>query len=200
MKFHRFVSYIFHPVIIPIASTLLYFILVPVAVSRTFSSRVLGIVFVMTYILPILLLYILKKVKLIQDFELKTINERKFPVLFLTIITFLLGRLLLQTGIANILAFCFYGCSLSLGIIYLLFFLQIKISLHTVGLSGLIGFLGIISYAYQRNLLLILMLLFVILGLVASSRLVLKAHHPREIFLGFIIGLASQILLYAIFS
>jgi len=196
MKFYRFISYIFHPVIIPIASALLYFILVPVAVSKAFSSRVLGIVFVMTYILPIVLLYILKRVKLIEDFELKTINERKFPVLFVAIITFLLGRLLLQTGLANLLAYSFYGCALALGIIYFLFFLKIKTSLHTVGLAGLIGFLTTISISFQLNVLLILMILFVVLGLVATARLFLKAHQPKEILLGFIIGVCSQLLIF----
>ena len=197
MKFHKLISYILHPVIIPIVSTLLYFIIIPNHIPKDFAYRVLGIVFITTYILPILLLYFLKKVKLIESYHLLSINERKFPVLFFAILSLLLGKLLLKTALVNLLAFSFFSCTLSLGIVYILFFNNVKTSLHTVGISGLIAFIGIISYEYKLNLLLLLIFLFLLFGIIATSRLKLKAHKMSEIFIGFIIGFLTQILVYA---
>ena len=200
MKFYKLISYILHPVLIPIVSTLLYFIIIPNHIPKEFSYRVLGIVFITTYILPILLLYFLKKATLIDSYLLVSINERKFPILFLAILSLLLGKLLLKATIIDILAFSFFGCTLALSIVYLLFFNKIKTSLHTVGIGGLIAFIGIISYQYKLNLLLPIILLFFIFGIIATSRLKLKAHTLPEIFIGFSVGILAQILMYVLFT
>lgn len=196
MKFYKFISYIFHPVLIPIVFTLLYFIIIPNHIPREFAYRVLSIVFITTYILPILLLYFLKKVKLIENYLLPSINERKFPILFFATITLGLGLLLLKSNIVDLLAFSFFGCALSLAIVYILLFIKIKTSLHTLGISGLIGFISIISYEYKINLLVLLILLFLIFGIIATSRLKLQAHKMSEVLIGFIIGSLSQLIIY----
>ena len=196
MKFYRFISYILHPILIPIVCTLLYFIIIPNHIPREFAYGVLSVVFVTTYIIPILLLYLLKKVKLIENYQLESVNERKFPVLFFTSLTLVLGYILLKFNIVNLLAFSFFGCALALGIVYILLFFKIKTSLHTLGISGLIGFISIISYDYKLNLLVLLILLFLIFGIIATSRLKLNAHKISEVFIGFIIGLLSQQIIY----
>ena len=196
MKFYKFISYIFHPVLIPIVFTLLYFIIIPNHIPRKFAYWVLIIVFVTTYIFPLLLLYFLKKVKLIKNYQLSSINERKFPIFFFTILTLVLGIRFLKFNIVDLLAFSFFGCALALSISFILLFIKIKTSLHTLGISGLIGFISIISYEYKINLLFLLMLLFLIFGIIATSRLKLQAHKMSEVLIGFIIGLLSQLIIY----
>ena len=196
MKFYKFISYIFHPVLIPIVFTLLYFIIIPNHIPRKFAYWVLIIVFIATYIFPLLLLYFLKKVNLIENYLLSSINERKFPILFFATITLCLGLLLLKPNIVDLLAFSFFGCALALSISFILLFFKIKTSLHTLGISGLIGFISIISYEYKINLLLLLILLFLNFGIIATSRLKLQAHKMSEVLIGFIIGLLSQLIIY----
>jgi len=196
MKFYKFISYIFHPVLIPIVFTLFYFIIIPNHIPRKFAYWVLIIVFIATYIFPLLLLYFLKKVKLIENYLLSSINERKFPILLFTIITLGLGSLLLKSNIVDLLAFSFFGCALALSISFILLFIKIKTSLHTLGISGLIGFISIISYEYKINLLVLLILLFLNFGIIATSRLKLQAHKMSEVLIGFIIGLLSQLIIY----
>ena len=196
MKFYKFISYIFHPVLIPIVFTLFYFIIIPNHIPRKFAYWVLIIVFITTYIFPILLLYFLKKVKLIENYLLSSINERKFPILFFATITLLLGLLLLKSNIVDLLAFSFFGCALALSISFILLFIKIKTSLHTLGISGLIGFISIISYEYKINLLVLLILLLLIFGIIATSRLKLQAHKMSEVLIGFIIGSLSQLIIY----
>ncbi|HBK71814.1 MAG TPA: hypothetical protein DDZ39_09205 [Flavobacteriaceae bacterium] len=200
MKFHKFISFIFHPIVLPIVSSLIYFIIAPHHIPKEFSYRVLALVFVMTYILPIFLLLFLKKVKLIESFYLISIDERKFPLLFFTILSFLIGNFLLKTNAIDLLAYSFFGCSLALCLVYLLLFSKIKTSLHTLAISGLIGFITVISYKYQLNLLTILILLFSLLGLVATSRLKLKAHTLTEVVLGFFLGFTSQIIVFIFYT
>jgi len=196
MKFYKFVSYIFHPVLIPIVCTLLYFIIIPNHIPRNFAYWVLIIVFATTYIFPLLLLYFLKKVKLIENYHLSSINERKFPIFFFTALTLFLGIRLLKFNVVDLLAFSFFGCALALSISFILLFIKIKTSLHTLGISGLIGFISIISYEYKINLLVLLIILFLIFGIIATSRLKLQAHKTSEVLIGFIIGLLSQLIIY----
>lgn len=196
MKLHHLISYIFHPVLVPVISTLLYFIIIPKFIPREFAYRIIAVIFVMTYIVPILLLYFLKKLNLIEDYQLPSIQERKFPLLFIATICFLIGKLLLNTNTVDLLALSFFACTLAIGIVYLLFYKNIKTSLHTTGISGLITFIAIISYHYKFNLLLLLISLFVLLGIVSTSRLKLEAHKMNEIFIGMLIGCLSQLLVY----
>ena len=201
MKFAKLISFVFHPIIVPIASALLYFIIIPNHLPKEFSYYVLGLIFITTYILPVVLLFFLKKVKLIEDFYLNSINERKFPVSFFVVLSFLIGNLLLNNGYSNInvLAYSFFACSLALAIVYILFFFKIKTSLHTLAIGGQIGFMSVISHYYNSNLLLLLIVLFLLLGVVATARLQLKVHTLLEVIIGFFVGFLSQILIYAYF-
>lgn len=199
MQLAKLISFVFHPIIVPIASALLYFILIPNHMPKAIAYRILGLVFVTTYILPIILLFFLKKINLIENFYLDSIDERKFPVTFFTILSFLIGNLLLNFDIINVLAISFFGCSLALAIVYILFFFNIKTSLHTLAIAGLIGFISVISYEYKNNLLLILIVLFILFGMVSAARLKLKAHTFPEVITGFFVGFLSQIVIYAYF-
>ncbi len=196
MQFHKLISFVFHPIIIPITSSLLYFILIPNHIPKGVSYRVLGFIFLITYIIPIVLLFVLRKVKLIEDYHLVSIQERKFPIVFFTILSFLLGNLLLKTGVVNLLAYSFFGSSLALGIVYSLFYINIKTSLHTLAIAGLIGLIMVISITYEFNLLLLLIFLFILIGIVATSRLQLKAHTLPEVVIGFFVGILTQLTMY----
>ena len=200
MKFYKFISYIFHPVLVPIVSTLLYFIVIPNQFTKEFVYQLLIIIFATTYIVPILMLSLLKKLNLIENYHLSSIDERKFPILFFASLTTGLGIFILKSNIINLLAFSYFGGTLALVIVYLLLFGKIKASLHTLGVSGLTGFITIISYEYKLNLLVLLILLFLLFGLVATSRLKLKAHKMSEVFLGFIVGFFTQILVYLLYT
>lgn len=154
------------------------------------------VIFVSTYLLPLLLLYILKHFQLIDSFELETIEERKFPILFLVLLTYLIGRMLLSLQVVDLLAYSFYGSCLSLLISYLLFYIKIKTSIHTMGIGSLIGFIVMMSIYYEMNFNLLLAVLVILSGFIGSARLALGVHKPVEIFLGIAIGIGSQLLVF----
>lgn len=199
MLFSRIISYLFHPVLFSTIATFLYFIILPSHISKESKRAIISIVFISTYIIPIVLIFFLKRFKLIENYYLRSISERKFPLLFMILLFTLLGKLLLETKIVNLLAFSFFGCALALLLIYLLFFARIKASLHTMGIAGLIGLICVLSHLYKQNYLPIIITLFMLFGIIATSRLKLKAHTHLEVYLGFCIGLVSQLVLYAIY-
>ncbi|MDH3321839.1 MAG: hypothetical protein OEM04_02555 [Flavobacteriaceae bacterium] len=131
---------------------------------------------------------------LINSYHLETIEERKFPVIFFIVLSFMIGKMLLNIQIIDLLAYSFFGVTAGLLITYLLFGLKIKTSLHTLGLGGIIGFVIVMSFEYQLNFNYIIAILFIISGLVAVSRLKLKAHQPKEVYIGFLIGMITQLL------
>lgn len=189
----KFIAYIFHPVIMPFLCSIAYFSIVPSHVPQPFSGRMLWLIFALTIVIPIIAVYILKKGKVIASFKLETARERKFPVIFYAIICFLIGNLMLKTGYIILLSLSFYACAISLLITYLFLLADKKISLHVLSISGFTAFIGVLSYYYKLNILLVIGLLVLLIGIIATSRLRLKAHSPKEVLWGFVFGVLPQL-------
>lgn len=200
MFFYKFISYVLHPLLFSFMGSFLYLYLTPKHIVKEQEYIILFVVFVSTYIIPVLLLALLKKVKLIEDYHLKTINERKFPILFFIMLSFLIGRAMIGIGIVDLLAFSFFGVAFALSFTYLLFNINIKTSLHTLGIGGIIGFVMVMSYEYQLNFNALLAGLFILAGLIGLSRLALNAHRPKEVYIGFILGIISQWMSFEIYQ
>lgn len=199
MLFYKLISYVFHPLLFSFIGSFLYLFLTPKHISKKQEYIILLVVFISTYILPLFFLVVLKQIKLIKNYHLETIKERKFPIIFFIILSFMVGKMLIKTQIVDLLAFSFFGISFALSISYLLFKFNKKTSLHTLGIGGIIGFVIVMSYEYQLNFNILIACLFILSGLIALSRLKLKAHTPKEIYFGFLIGFITQIGIY-IFS
>lgn len=200
MRFYKIISFIFHPLLFSFIGTFLFLFLSPKHFIKQQEYIILIVIFVSTYILPILLLMLLKKMEFINDYHLSTIEERKFPILFFTVLSFLIGRMLLNIQIVNLLAFSFFGVTLALSATYLLFHFNIKSSLHTLGMGGIVGFVIIMSLEYQLNFNLLIAILFIISGVVAVSRIKLNAHQNKEVYIGFLIGILSQIISFQVYQ
>ncbi len=200
MFFYRAISYVFHPIVFSILAALLYFIALPSHIAKQSEYFVLILIFLATYVTPILLLAFLKGFKMIHSYHLESINERKFPTLFMIVLFGLLGKKLLEIQALELLAYSFFACALALFCVYLLFFVNLKTSLHTLSIAGLIGFTCVVSYQYKLNLLLPLMVLFLLAGVISTARLKLEAHQPKEVYIGFIIGVSTQLVSYYIYS
>lgn len=199
MKFSKFISYFFHPINFPIIGTILFFLFIPKFIFKPQEYTILTVIFIGTYLFPIILLWLLKRFGMINSYHMVTIEERKFPTLLFISISFIIGNWLYKSLIVDILALLFFGYGLSLICTSIFLYLKLKISLHTLAISGLIGFLIYFSYFYKINLVTIMALLFVLGGLVASARLKLRAHQLNEVILGCVVGFASQFIVYFVY-
>jgi len=86
MRFQKFISTILHPIVIPTLGVFLYFMFVSQSLEKRLQLVVLGLVFVVTYIIPVFLLVFLKALGIIESFQVSTIKERRIPVLFMVVI------------------------------------------------------------------------------------------------------------------
>ncbi|CAM1348646.1 hypothetical protein [Tenacibaculum insulae] len=198
MRWHKFISTVLHPIVIPTIGIILYFIFTPINLSRHQQYTILGIVFVTTYVIPLLLLIILKSLGYIKSFQVHGINERKVPIFLMMTLHFMLGNFFTKTAIIKDLSFLFFGVVFGLGIVYMLFITKIKTSLHLLSMGATLGYFLLFNQLYNVNVLPLILILVSLSGLLASSRLHLKAHTYNEVYLGFFIGLLSPFLAYFI--
>ena len=196
MKFHKFISTILHPIVLPTLGVFLYFVFVSKSFDKRLQLIVLGLVFVLTYVVPVLLLLFLRNFGFIKDFQVSTIKERRFPVIFMILLLYFLGNTIIQIPTIRNLGILFYGTSLSLTCIYLLFSVKLKSSLHLVSMGNMIGFFLIMTNINSLSMLPIIILLVLLSGILASSRLYLKAHTPVELLIGFSLGIVCQFILF----
>lgn len=196
MKFSKFISYFFHPINFSIIGAVIYFLFVPKYIFKQQEYIILVVIFLGTYIFPLLLLYLMKQFKLINSYHLNTIEERKFPTLLFISISLFIGQWLYKTSIINILALYYIGFGICLLGTYILLNFNKKISLHTAAIGGFIGFLLFFSYHYKINLILLLVAFFILSGIIATARLELKAHTMSEVILGYVFGVVTQLLTY----
>lgn len=164
----------------------------PHEVKKERQYLLISIVFFSTYIIPLISLIILKSLGFINSFQAESIKERKIPLFIMLLIFYLLGKNLINIPDFKELGMLFFGTNFSLALVYLLFSAQIKSSLHIMSLSSTLGFFLIYGNLYSISTLPITIVIIILTGVLASSRLHLKAHNQKEIYLGFFIGLIGQ--------
>tara|TARA_B100000780_G_scaffold130695_1_gene91643 strand:- start:2784 stop:3377 length:594 start_codon:yes stop_codon:yes gene_type:complete len=192
----KFISTILHPIVLPTLGVFLYFVFVSQSFEKRLQLIVLGLVFALTYVVPVLLLLFLRNFGFIKDFQVSTIKERRFPVIFMIFLLYFLGNTIIQIPTIRNLGILFYGTSLSLTCIYVLFSVKLKSSLHLVSMGNMIGFFLIMTNINSLSMLPIIILLILLSGILASSRLYLKAHTPVELLIGFSLGIVCQFILF----
>ena len=202
MRLHKITSTILHPIVLPTIGVLLYFTFISQSLEKRIQLIVLGLVFVLTYLVPLLLLIFLKRFMMIKDYEVSTIKERRFPVIFMIVVLYFLGSTIIQIPTIRNLGILFFGTSLSLTCIYFekanedCFSIKLKSSLHLVSMGSMLGFFLIMTNFNNLPLLPIIIVLVILSGILASSRLYLKAHTPLEILIGFSLGIVCQFVLF----
>jgi len=200
MSFHRFISSFLHPIIFPLLGSVFYLFVLPRFISNERKIIILLLVFIGTYLLPVFLLYVLKQLKMISSFHLPSIEERKFPLLLFTFLATLIGRLLFKLALINDLAIYFIAGGFALLLVYFFLWMRLKVSIHTMGVGGLIGFILQLSLSYEQNYLPVTAFLFMLFGVIANARLQLRAHTFKEVILGLIIGFIPQLLVPYIYQ
>lgn len=198
MKFHKLISVLLHPIVIPTIGVFLFLSISPDPISRSRQYLLISIVFFSTYIVPLIALLILKALGLINSLKAETIQERKIPLFLMLVIFYVLGRFLNNISDFEELGLLFYGTNLALIISYFLFFIKIKTSLHVLSISSALAFIMIFGNKYSISILPLVVVLLLLTGLLASARLHLKAHTKLEVYLGCFLGVACQAIIFTL--
>lgn len=164
-------------------------------------------IFLTTFFIPGFAVIILTFIGLAKSVELPERQDRIAPYIITGIFYLWMFRNLMDNpDIPTSFSRAILGSSIGL---FLAFFINIfdKISAHTVGIGGVLGFILIFLYKQGNDSLLLfdagknlyfvpmsvvfLMMIF-IAGLTGSSRLYLKVHSPAQVYAGFFIGIFTQ--------
>ncbi|MFT6796755.1 MAG: hypothetical protein ACJART_001899 [Maribacter sp.] len=188
------VAYLFHPIFIPVGGTIAYFLITPKHTPIEVQGGNVSPIFILTVIIPIVTYLILKNIGVVRTMSMTTITERKYPVAIQTILLLMILYKVIPNNYIVELYFYFVGLAGASFTCLMLLFLNVKVSLHLVGVGGLLMYLIALSIHFETNIIIAISLFICIIGLVASSRLYLKAHTKPELVIGLCIGLLSQLL------
>jgi len=195
MKLSKFISIILHPIFMPLLALYLSLQSIP---SLGFSinpylNYIYGVIIGCTILLPLLTIFFLIKTGKVSSLEMSDHKERSLP-LFRTVIWMFLGFYMLN----NIL---FYAPILKaeiIGAILIILFAAIiskfwKISLHLLGIGGVVGVF--IALQIMFGGLLYLLLIFIVLsGILGVARIDQKAHNHAQIYVGFLLGVSIELV------
>ncbi|MBS1490216.1 MAG: hypothetical protein JSS93_06800 [Bacteroidetes bacterium] len=195
------ISFVFHPLLMAtyLVLTLGSFFPTLLMVQPRQLVLVSLFVFAFTFVMPALNLLLFKMWGSIPSFQLHTRKERILPFLFISGIYVLVCllfyyRLPFHSNFNKVITLV---TLLVIGATILTFF--IKVSIHCIGMGGWIGIL-LPLIPFSDALILPVAVVIIITGLVASSRLALQAHTPREIGIGlaagFIIAYGGMVVLF----
>ena len=200
----KVVSVVFQPLFLPIYAFLLYVtidhhstILIRSEQTAVQFNYILSVQILLAVVIPIGSLFVMFRSNIITSLSLPDRKER-IPVLVVTLFYYLLTYYFLRKIHVNNLDFLgsfmsFLTGGVILSGLCLLITLFWKISIHAIGISGLAGaFLGFSELLFpiqnEQEITIVNVLLILLVGIVCSARLHLKAHSFPQIIAGIALG------------
>lgn len=188
-------SYLFHPIWMPVAGTFLYFLVSPRFFPKeVIEAKILAIA-IMTIFIPIVFFFLLRNLGKVSSHFMEEVKERRWPLFCYAGLNFVVLKFVLDTFDYPELYYYFVGIFITSLIGLLLLYLNLKASLHMMGLGGITVFIILLSLHFNLNLVYTFSFFIAVIGLTASSRLHYEAHSSTELLLGLIVGALPQILL-----
>jgi hypothetical protein len=196
-----FLSYVLHPVFMPTVMTWVLYKLSPISFAGLTLADIKVWLFRIGYItlfFPLFTVLLLKAVGFAKSFRMETIQERIAPLMATMIFYFWASHVADSISSPHtplilevLLLGSFWG-------IIVLFMLNIfvKVSLHTAAAGGVIGILIVLMMISPVNMVIPFFIALIIAGLIGTLRLILNAHTPAEVWLGYIVGLLVQLGAY----
>ncbi len=194
-KLLKSISYVFHPLIMPLFAAWFYFEVSPRYISAEVVYGKLIALGILTFILPILIYFLLKTLGRVRSIHLQTVRERIYPLILYGCILLLVLQRVVKPSLSAELYFFFIGVLISNMACLLMALIKFKASLHMVAISGVFMFFVALSIHFSVNINGTLALMCIVMGGVATSRLHLKAHNYKELLLGVFIGMIPQLIL-----
>ncbi|UXX80226.1 PA-phosphatase [Reichenbachiella carrageenanivorans] len=188
-KTSSIISYLFHPLLMPSMTFLIIYWQLPELI-KPLTLVTLPFLFITTFIIPILSVAMLKFSGSVTNFKLDKQEERVMPFSFVTVFYGLTTYLFVfKIQVNEVFALLLIATTLLVSVLTLIT-VWYKVSIHSAGISGVVGFFLAFGMRFPDSAVLYpLLVLLVVAGLVMSARLKLNAHTPKEVLVGMLIGL-----------
>jgi hypothetical protein len=197
----QFFSVIFHPLFIPVMAAWFLAFVQPgyfTGIPPHEKTMIVIRVGYNTIFYPALTVVLLKALGFSKSILLKTQRERIVPYIATNIFYFWVFLVFKnQPEVPVILTGYIFGAFLasSAALIANIYF---KISMHALGVGSLCGLVLIIIFlGFTYSVFLTTMLVFLITGIVCTSRLIVSDHRPFDIYAGIVVAILCQLIAYA---
>jgi len=194
--FAQLFSCVFHPIFIPLYLTYFLAWLHPgyfAGFSLFAKKRILLLVAINAVAFPLITVLLLKALGFIDSLFLKTQKDRIIPYIASGTFFFWTQYVLReQNFVPRILVAFMFGVFISSSAA-LIANIYYKISMHAIGMGGMLGLFFVIM---QQNTMLMtwpLSLAILLTGLVCTSRLLISNHTSKEIYAGLAVGIICQL-------
>lgn len=200
-------SLLFHPLLMPSYALVLLMLVNPYQFgvpSMLEQIPLVLLVFFSTFAIPAFGVLMMRLLGFVKTMQLEEPTERIGPYILTGVFyLWLFVNFLNNNQIPIIYTSFMLGATIGL---FIAFFINnfSKISAHAVGMGGITAFLLILMFVYRYDsiniaqgsfpLKYVLLLLILLVGMVGSSRLILKAHSLQDLYGGFLVGLAAQFI------
>jgi len=139
-------------------------------------------------VIPAILIFMLFRMGIISDLSLTKRRERFYPYL-ITLLSYTAMMIFYYRMNMPKWFLLMIAASIAIMVIAIVITLWWKISAHMFGIGGLVGGAMSVSYFVERsNPYYLFMGLFILAGLVGTSRLILKRHTLPQVIAGFLLG------------
>ncbi|MBC7382107.1 MAG: hypothetical protein H7296_03825 [Bacteroidia bacterium] len=187
-------SVVFHPVFVNLLNLWLLFALFPPLSHGIPQKRQLfyiSFIFISTSIIPLIMVFVLRFTSRINSVMLHQKKDRFIPYL-ITLLMYIFNYYNFYSYNSKysthpLIISYVIACAAIVGLVMAINFFS-KISIHTATLGALAGLITVAGRYSEIDIRLLLMLIFIISGCVASSRIFLNAHQNMQVYSGFLLG------------
>ena len=195
MKTAKIISIIGHPIFHP---TWMMILLLLSGITRFTPGNdlnFLAITFALTFVVPALIIVMMKKWHVIDSFEMEDRDDRLGPLFIMILFLYVTLRFFNKIQLFSIFSFYLTTVIVVTILAFIITFFW-KISLHALGWGNLTACLFIMTTASMNMYLPYFIGSIVISGIVMAARMKLKSHSNAQIYTGFAMGFATVVIIY----
>lgn len=183
------ISTVFQPLLMPTYGVILLFVYTYFGVVYTQQFwLIITPILLFSFMIPAVLIFMMFRVGIISDLSLTKRRERFYPYL-ITLLSYTAMMLFYYRMNMPKWFLLMIAASIAIMIAAIIITLWWKISAHMFGIGGLLGGAMSVSYFVERsNPYFMFMGLFILAGLIGTSRLILKRHTVAQVIAGFLLG------------
>lgn len=194
----RIISFIFHPLLLATYLFGLFAFVFPLAfdpIKEEGTGRFIFLLFCVTFVLPVLMISLLKTLGFLHSFHMYEREQRIVPFLLITVfytaVTYVFYDRAEVSLSDNFLKFLIIiNCLVVVSTMVTFFY---KVSVHSLGIWGLVGILLPLNNLSDTGVLFYPTLVAVVLaGIIMSARLQLSVHSLREVMVGAVLGFCTS--------
>lgn len=186
----QIISFVFHPLLMPALGIFLLLNLdtyITYTITPGGKLAIYSIVLINTCIVPVFLAWFQYRFRLIKSLKMEDRRERVSSFFLSSLFYFFCYYILKKNNLPAPVYLSMLGAAISVTAAFLINLFW-KISIHSIGMGGLIGMLAGISQKMNVEIIPLLFIFIIAAGMVGFARLKLNSHNPSQVYAGYMVG------------